>query len=230
MARILIVDDDAHIRDVLRFALEKEEHDVFEASDGKDGLAAFESLKPDLIVLDVMMPEMDGTDVCREIRKSSAVPILFLSARDDEIDRIIGLEIGGDDYLSKPFSPREMTARVKAILRRGGPAETADSSKPDGDWLTHGRLKLELSSHRAFWEEQEVELTVTEFGLLRVLIQRPGKVYKRENLMEQAYDVARVVSDRTIDSHIRRVRRKFSDIGAEPIQTTHGLGYKLGPC
>lgn len=228
MNRILIVDDDAHIRDVLRFALDKEGFDIVEAENGRVALEKFSSDNPDLIILDIMMPEMDGISVCRELRKSSNVPIIFLSSKDEEIDRILGLELGGDDYITKPFSPRELVARARAVLRRinDNPVETA---QPD-NLLQHGRLKIDQDQFKVFWQEEEIVFTVTEFGLLRVLIQQPGRVFNREALMNAAYDFNNVVSDRTIDSHMRRVRAKLAAVGANPVETVHGVGYKLGVC
>jgi two-component system OmpR family response regulator len=228
MNRILIVDDDAHIRDVLRFALDKEGFDTVEAENGRLALQKFASDKPDLVIMDIMMPEMDGISACRELRQSSAVPIIFLSSKDEEIDRILGLELGGDDYITKPFSPRELVARVRAVLRRvNQPA--VDSEQTDKP-LQHGRLKIDQGQFKVFWQEQEIIFTVTEFGLLRVLIQQPGRVFSREALMDAAYDFNNVVSDRTIDSHMRRVRAKLAEVGVNPIETVHGVGYKLGDC
>ena len=175
------------------------------------------------------MPERDGTDVCRELRRVSTVPIVFLSSRDDEVDRILGLELGGDDYVTKPFSPRELVARIKAILRRGkGDAQNAVASGEHR--LEHGRLRLDLDRYTACWQDQELVLTLTEFGILRTLLAHPGKVFNRDQLMDGSYQDYRVVSDRTIDSHVRRVRAKFKTLGADPIETLHGIGYRLGPC
>ena len=203
MSKILVVDDDPHIRDVVSFALEQAGYQVQQASDGRAAVVAAQRNKLDLIVLDIMMPEMDGTEVCRQIRQNSSLPIVFLSARDDEIDRILGLELGGDDYMTKPFSPRELVARVKAVLRRSnGSGQDQDGPKI----MEHGRLRLDLEEYRAFWDEQEVILTVTEFGIIRALLRRPGKVLTRDNLMDTAYDLQKIVSGRTIDSHVRRVR------------------------
>ena len=227
MQRILIVDDDSHIRQVLQFALEKAGYQVIEAENGQQALQQFRQQSPDLIVLDIMMPEMDGTDVCREIRKTSNSPIVFLSSRDDEIDRILGLELGGDDYITKPFSPRELVARVKAVLRRVGTATDASSTAPSHE-LSYGKLHLNEQTFKAFWDKQEIVLTVTEFGLLKTLLSQPGRVFSREQLMNSAYDFNNVVSDRTIDSHMRRVRAKLSAVGGSPIETVHGVGYKLG--
>ena len=226
MPKILVVDDDSHIRDVIRFALVREGHTVVEAENGTQGLALATAEKPDLIVLDIMMPELDGTEVCRRLRANGdRTPIVFLSARDDEIDRVLGLELGGDDYVGKPFSPRELVSRVKAILRR------AAAPAPHGPMeIRHGRLRLDLAAFAAFWDDRQIVLTVTEFGLLKTLAQHPGKVFNRDSLMDGAYSDGRFVSDRTVDSHIRRVRAKFLAAGGDVIETMHGIGYRLGPC
>ena len=227
MPTILVVDDDPHIREVICFALRKESFATVEAENGEQALARFQETRPDLVVLDIVMPELDGTEVCKALRRFSSVPIVFLSSRDDEVDRILGLELGGDDYVTKPFSPRELVARIKAILRRGkGDAPEAAA----GHRLEHGRLRLDLDRYSAFWQEQEVALTLTEFGILRTLLAHPGRVCSREQLMDGSYQDYRVVSDRTIDSHVRRVRAKFKALGADPIDTLHGIGYRLGPC
>ncbi|MBP7148972.1 MAG: response regulator transcription factor [Acidobacteria bacterium] len=229
MASVLIVDDDPQIREVIRFALRREGFDTFEAGNGAEALASFERGKPDLMILDILMPEMDGTEVCRALRAHSAVPIIFLSSKDEEVDRILGLELGGDDYVTKPFSPRELVARARAVLRRA--AGSAARARTDATRkLRHGRLELDLDRFRASWDGQEVVLTVTEFGLLRALLTFPGKVYTRDELMERAYLQDTIVSGRTIDSHIRRVRAKFAALGVEPVETVHGLGYRIGPC
>jgi len=229
---ILVVDDDPHILEVVRFALEKAGYRTAEAGDGGEALARFAELKPDLIILDVMMQEMDGTDVCRKIRATSSVPIVFLSSKDDEIDRIIGLELGGDDYVTKPFSPRELVARVRAVLRRWEAASGAAVEDTPRKFAPtrHGRLLLDSDRFQAFWGEQEVVLTATEFGILRTLIGYPGKVFTRDELIAGAYDHDTYITDRTIDSHVRRIRRKFSDAGGDPVETVHSVGYKLGPC
>jgi two-component system, OmpR family, response regulator len=223
---VLIVDDDAHIRDVVRFALQKEGFRTAEAADGRQALAVAETEKPDLIVLDIMMPELDGTEVCRRVRARSAMPIIFLSSRDEEIDRVLGLELGGDDYVSKPFSPRELVARVRAVLRRARPQEREAENRPK--LLARGPLRLDLDGHKAFWGEREVVLTVTEFGILRTLLSYPAKVFSRDELMSGAYEESTVVSDRTVDSHVRRVRQKFGKAGGDPIRTVFGVGYQLG--
>jgi len=229
--KILIVDDDPHIREVVGFVLKKSGYYIFEAKDGQQAVEMFEQIRPDLIILDIMMPEMDGTDVCRKVRTGSNVPIVFLSSKDDEIDRIVGLELGGDDYVTKPFSPRELAARVRAVLRRGGVSPDAGINMPEkADIMRFELLRLDPERFEAFWGEEQVILTATEFGLLRTLMGYPGKVYSRNELMDRAYDFDNIVSDRTIDSHIRRVRKKFKAAGGDPIETVHGIGYRLGSC
>lgn len=229
MPTILVVDDDPHIRDVICFALKKDGFATVEAEDGEQALKRFQETRPDLVVLDIVMPEMDGTEVCKALRRSSPVPIIFLSSRDDEVDRILGLELGGDDYVTKPFSPRELAARARAILRRGK-NEGRETAPADLSRLEHGRLRLDADRYAAFWEGREVALTLTEFSILRTLMRHPGKVFNRDQLMDGGYQDYRVVSDRTIDSHVRRVRAKFKALGADPIETLHGIGYRLGPC
>lgn len=223
---ILIVDDDPHIREVIGFALGKAGFATEQAADGKAALATAQHIDPALIVLDVGMPEMDGLEVCRSLRKTSQVPILFLSARDDEIDRVVGLEIGGDDYVTKPFSPRELVARVQAILKRGTPV--APKEKENGN--VYGFLSLSIQARAAAWNGTPITLTATEFDLLAVLLRSPERVFTRDELMERAYRDLHV-SDRTIDSHIRHIRSKFAKAGGEDVITTmHGVGYRLGTC
>ncbi|MBZ4421846.1 response regulator transcription factor [Myxococcus sp. RHSTA-1-4] len=225
---VLVVDDDPHLREIVRFALEQGGFRVEEAADGRAALEKVERSVPALIVLDIMMPELDGLGVCREVRRKHELPIVFLSSRDDEVDRILGLELGGDDYLTKPFSPRELVARVKAVLRRArpSPAPSPEPGPATSRMQARGPLRMDSERWRAWWGEHEVVLTVTEFQLLATLLRVPGKVFTRDELMTRVYDDV-VVSDRTIDSHIRRVRQKFAAAGGEVIETVHGLGYRL---
>lgn len=229
MKQILIVDDDPHIREVLYFSLEQAGFEVITANDGQQALLAIEQASIDLIVMDINMPEMDGLECCREIRKTSDLPILFLSSRDDEIDRIIGLELGGDDYVTKPFSPRELVARVKAILKRSPliPTPQTISDKT----ISYGLLVLDTEQHSVRWDDKEVALTATEFTMLIQFLKQPKRVFSRDVIMESAYDFNIHVSDRTIDSHIRHIRQKFADVGCDSvIETQHSVGYKLSSC
>ncbi len=223
--RILVVDDEPNIRDVICFALERAGMTTATAGNGHQALAAFRSGRIDLIILDIGMADMDGLEVCRQIRKTSSIPILFLSARDEEIDRILGLEIGGDDYVTKPFSPRELVARVKAILKRStaaGSTETTDNDRTVGD------LRLDRAGRTVAFRGEQVAPTALEFAILEALMARPDMVFTREQLMVAAHGAGTYVADRTIDSHIRNIRAKFARIGADGVITTvHGVGFKL---
>ena len=224
---ILVADDDLHIREVISFALEKAGMQVTLAEDGRQALDQFRLHTVDLIVLDINMPEFDGLEVCREIRKSSDVPILFLSSRDDEIDRILGLEIGGDDYVTKPFSPRELVARINVILKR---THTTIKPEPTAPSLQHGKLSMYPEQHTAIWNGATISLTATEFAMLQLFVRQPNRVFSRDTIMNGAYNNI-YISDRTIDSHIRHIRQKFTEAGCEAlIETVHGVGYKLASC
>jgi len=225
---ILIVDDDPHIREVLTFALGKAGMETREAEDGEDALAAVEKWNPDLVVLDINMPRLDGIEVCRRLRAKGDVPVLFLSSRDDEIDRVVGLELGADDYVVKPFSPREVVARVNAILKRGGRALTA--AGPAGQ-VVHHRLALDPEGWEARWAGETVELTATEFQLLLLLASLPSKVFSRDAIIDRLHGPGFAVTDRTIDSHIRNLRAKFVGVGGgDLIETRAGIGYRIGSC
>ena len=225
---ILIVDDDAHIRQLLVFAFTKAGLDAVEAQDGEAALAAVERHQPDLVVLDINMPRMDGLEVCRRLRAQGDLPILFLSSRDDEIDRVLGIELGGDDYVVKPFSPREVVARSMAILRRtsGRPPAVEDVAE-----LKHGKLLLDAEGWVAKWEGQEVPLTATEFTILRTLVSMPSRIFSRDTIIDRLHGPGFAITDRTIDSHVRNLRRKFEEAGcADLIETRPGVGYRLGSC
>jgi two-component system OmpR family response regulator len=226
---ILVVDDDPKLREVVGYALSREGYEVHEARHGGDALGLLGQRGFDLLVVDVSMPEVDGFEFVRRLRTGdNHTPVLFVSARSDEIDRILGLELGGDDYVTKPFSTRELVTRVKVILRRltRGRGEPSDDEREDSQ-LTCGALRLSPTTHRSWWAETEVVLTATEFRLLEVLMARPGRVYSRDELCEHAYPDTRHVSGRTLDSHVRRIRAKFRDQGVDPIETVHGVGYRL---
>ncbi len=226
---ILVVDDDPHIRQLLVFALDKAGLGAIQAADGEAALALVETHAPDLVVLDINMPRMDGLEVCRRLRGGGAdIPILFLSSRDDEIDRVLGIELGADDYVVKPFSPREVVARVMAILRR---TAARAPSVTDGRDLSHGLLRLDLDGWRALWNEAEIALTVTEFQIIRLLASVPGRVFSRDAIIDRLHGPGFAVTDRTIDSHIRNLRGKFAKVGAgNLIETRAGIGYRLGSC
>ena len=222
MQSVLVVDDDPHIREVVCYALQQAGFATHTAADGAAALDMHRAHSPDLIVLDILMPELDGLTACAELRKISNVPIVLLSSRDEEVDRVLGLEMGADDYVGKPFSPRELVARVKANLRR----HEINASEPSPVIAACG-YEIDLDKLEASWHETPLNLTHTEFQLLRALVSRPEKVYTRDALMQAAYDVRRVVSHRTIDSHIRRLREKLTAIGAPGIRTVHGVGFTL---
>jgi two-component system, OmpR family, response regulator len=221
MQKVLVVDDDPHIRDVVCFALRRAGYQPLTAGDGLAALDIAGRERPALVVLDILMPELDGTEVCKRLRKGSDVPIIFLTSKDEELDRILGLELGADDYVVKPFSPRELVARVKTVLRRKAPAESEQQR------LVRGRLVIDVEAIAARWDGTEVPLTATEFALLKAIAAQPRRVFTRENLMTASYAGARFVSDRTIDSHVRHIRAKFQSAGGDPIETVHGVGYRL---
>jgi two-component system OmpR family response regulator len=226
---ILIVDDDPHIRQLLVFALAKAGLETREAADGEAALASVAERAPDLVVLDINMPRLDGLEVCRRLRAQGDLPILFLSSRDDEIDRVLGIELGADDYVVKPFSPREVVARVQAILRRTG-ARAGEATGPDGT-ISRGRLSLDPEAWSARWSGAEVPLTVTEFTILRTLATTPTKVFSRDAIIDRLRGPGFAVTDRTIDSHVRNLRGKFAGVGGhDVIETRAGIGYRLGAC
>lgn len=224
---VLVVDDDPHIRDLLTFALQKAGLATREAADGEAALAEIAQRAPDLVILDINMPRMDGIETCRRIRAQGDLPILFLSSRDDEIDRILGMELGADDYVVKPFSPREVVARVAAILRRAARTPPA----PTGGQFAWGGLSLDADGWRARWRDVEVPLTVTEFTIVRVLADAPRRVFTRDAIIDRVHGPGFAMTDRTIDSHVRNLRAKFASVGgADVIETRAGVGYQLGPC
>jgi two-component system OmpR family response regulator len=228
MPQVLVVDDDPHIRQLLVFALEKAGLSAREAEDGEAALAAVADLPPDLVVLDINMPKLDGLEVCRRLRAKGDLPILFLSSRDDEIDRVLGIELGGDDYVVKPFSPREVVARVQAILRR---ARASRPAEPAAAMLSHGRLSLDPDSWIARWGGTEAALTVTEFGILKILMGAPTRVFSRDAIIDRLHGPGFAITDRTIDSHVRNLRGKFAAVGGhDVVETRAGVGYRLGPC
>ena len=222
--KILLVDDDPRLRDLVGLALERAGHTVIKAADGQAALTHAAREEPDLIVLDVGLPELDGFEVCRRIRARSQMPILFLTARDDEIDRILGLELGADDYVTKPFSPRELVARVAAILKR-------TTAQQASTILRHGAISLDRTAHHCRVRDTLVELTATEFVLLADMLRHPGQIRSRAQLIDMLWGPRSQVSDRTFDSHLRNLRAKLSAAGCdEAIETVRGVGMRLGPC
>jgi len=225
---VAIVEDEQNIRENIGFALKREGYQVESYADGLAAWEAFETSLPDVVILDIIMPRMDGLELCRRLRTlSQTIPIVFLTSRDEEFDRVLGLELGADDYLCKPFSMRELMARIKVLFRRLSLLN--ERTTPDEEeLLTIGELVLDLRRYTARWRDQTIPLTVTEFMMLHALVRRPGHVKTRQQLMEQGYPHDTYVSDRTIDSHIKRIRKKFSsmDEAFDRIETVYGLGYR----
>jgi two-component system response regulator ChvI len=233
MAKITLVDDDENIVTSVSLALESHGHTVKAYYDGASGLAALENEPPDLAILDVKMPRMDGMEVLRRLRRTSDMPVIILTSKDEEIDEILGFNLGADDYMHKPFSQRLLIERVKAVLRRAGiegeePQAPAQAGAEGSRAIKRGKLTLDPARHDCLWDGRPVKLTVTEFLLLQSLAQRPGFVKSRDNLMDAAYDDQVYVDDRTIDSHIKRMRKKFRDVDPEfdAIETLYGVGYR----
>lgn len=230
MANITLVDDDENIVASVSMALESHGHKVTAYHDGASGLDALEASPPDLAILDVKMPRMDGMEVLRRLRQTSTLPVIILTSKDEEIDEILGFNLGADDYIHKPFSQRLLIERVKALLRRtgaeGGEAEASGDAA--GRAIRRGKLSMDPARHECTWDGRPVKLTVTEFLLLQALAQRPGFVKSRDNLMDAAYDDQVYVDDRTIDSHVKRMRKKFRVVDPEfdAIETLYGVGYR----
>ena len=226
MTTVLLVDDEKMITDPLARSLTQAGYTVLVAHNGREGLALANEKKPDVVVLDVMMPQMDGWDVCRILRQNSTVPILMLTALGDEVDRILGLELGADDYLTKPFSSRELVARLKALLRR---VELDRHQQLVDDQVTVGDLRLEFNTRRAFKGDQELILRQKEFELLSLLISRPGEVITRAEFFDQVWGTDWLGDTRTLDVHIRWLREKIETDPSQPrlIQTVRGVGYRL---
>ena len=227
MAHIALVDDDQNILTSVSIALEAEGHEVTTYEDGAAALDGILSKNPDLVVSDVKMPRMDGMEMLKRLRQESQTPLIFLTSKDEEIDEVLGLTLGADDYVKKPFSQRLLLERVKAVLRRAsnGPAPTGEEA---GQVLRRGELTLDPLRHACTWRGDNVTLTVTEFLILQALASRPGFVKSRDALMDAAYDDQVYVDDRTIDSHIKRIRKKFRvvDDAFDQIETLYGVGYK----
>lgn len=225
---VLVVDDEPAIAETVEYSLKTEGFEVHLAETGGEALQLFRDLKPDFLVLDVGLPDQSGFDVCREIRKTSSVPILFLTAREGEIDRVVGLEIGADDYVVKPFSPRELTARINAILRRSQ-GEMRENGSRGGERIEFGRIRIDTDRYQAELDGRNLGLSRYELGLLKVFIEHPGRVYSRDQLMDLVWDEPEAALDRTVDAHIKTLRGKFRDLepGFDPIVTHRAIGYSL---
>jgi two-component system response regulator ChvI len=228
---IALVDDDRNILTSVSIALQSEGFSVRVYSDGEAALKALLDNPPDLAVLDIKMPRMDGMELLRRLREKSSIPTIFLTSKDDELDEALGLAMGADDYITKPFSQRLLIARIRAILRRTeARAESEDQpDAPPAEKIVRGRLEMDPARHRVQWNGQDVTLTVTEFLILEALAQRPGFVKSRDQLMDTAYQDDVYVDDRTIDSHIKRLRRKFRQVDNDfkAIETLYGVGYRF---
>jgi DNA-binding response OmpR family regulator len=224
-ARVLVAEDDPKQATLLRIYLEREGHSVQVVGDGRAAVDRCRAYRPDLIVLDVTMPVMDGLDVCRILRGESDVPILLLTARSTEDDLLLGLDIGADDYLTKPYSPRELTARVRALLRRAGRVPAGDTAV-----LTVGELRVDTGRFEVRVGERPVNLTAKEFGILQVLATEPGRVFTRAQIIDRAFGFDHYVEERTVDAHVMNLRRKVEPDPAKPmyVQTVYGRGYRMG--
>ncbi|MDI6691713.1 MAG: response regulator transcription factor [Anaerosomatales bacterium] len=226
-ARILVVDDEDSILQFVSYNLRKEGYEVECAHDGDEALALFDAKPFDLVILDIMLPGTDGYEVCRRLRARSAVPVLFLSARDTELDKVVGLELGADDYLAKPFGIRELQARVKALLRR---AAGAGGTQPVAhDVLKAAGITLDEDAHEARFGETLIDLTPREFELLACLMRHAGKVLSREHLLREAWGWQYLVETKTVDTHVKRLRDKLSQAGVDPsvVETVRGYGYRI---
>jgi DNA-binding response OmpR family regulator len=228
MATILVVEDERDLNNLVRRHLEDEGHRVVQAFDGQAAVQAAQAERLDLVILDWMLPRLDGLEVCRRVRRDSIVPILMLTARSEEIDRVLGLEVGADDYLTKPFSVRELLARVRAILRRVElmRAEGSSVDEPAPPALEAGPLRVDLAQHAARLDGRPVELTPKEFDLLVLLLRHPGRAFSRDYLIEKVWGYDAAGSDRTVDTHVLRLRKKLGSVG-DRIETVWGLGYRF---
>ena len=221
--KVLVVEDERSLTEVLQYNLEKEGYEVITASDGREGLRKAQTVLPDLVLLDLMLPQMNGLDVCKELRASTRtarIPILMLTAKAEETDQIVGFAVGADDYVTKPFSVKVLLQRIKVLLRRGAAAE------PVPELLQVGQLKLDKRGHRVTLKNEPVLLTPTEFRLLETLMRQPGRAFSRQDLMESAIGDGAIVLERTIDVHIKSLRRKLESMG-DHIETVRGVGYRF---
>jgi len=225
VSRILVIDDEPNLRHTVSYALKQEGYEVVSAGDGEEGLGLFASTAPDLVVLDIMLPKLDGFEVCRRIRKSSRVPVLMLTARDTELDKVVGLEIGADDYLVKPFSMRELIARVRAALRRSAPVADVTAQAQ----IEQGGLHIDTAKHRVTRDGQEITLRPKEFDLLVALARSPGQVFSREQLLNSVWGLDHAGDSRTVDTHVKNLREQLGEDADAPrwIETLRGVGYRF---
>ena len=223
--KILVVDDEKPIVEILKLNLQKENYEVYEAYDGEEALLKVKSVQPDLILLDVLLPKIDGFTVCRKIRETSTVPILMLTAREEEVDKVLGLELGADDYITKPFSIRELMARIKANMRRVSPEVT--DSPAEKDTLEIGNFLLDFNRYELYKSGKLIDLTVREFDLIKYLASQPNRIFSRQKLLESVWDYEYYGDVRTVDVTVRRVREKIEDDPSQPttIMTKRGVGY-----
>ncbi|WFE76241.1 response regulator transcription factor [Roseinatronobacter sp. S2] len=228
MSRIALVDDDRNILTSVSICLEAEGFEVETYNDGQSALEAFNRKLPDMAVLDMKMPRMDGMELLQRLRQKTQMPVIFLTSKDDEIDEVLGLRMGADDYVKKPFSQRLLVERIRALLRRKQAIESGEEGGEEAKTIVRGNLEMDPLRHSVKWKGKDVTLTVTEFLLLQALAQRPGVVKSRDQLMDVAYDDQVYVDDRTIDSHIKRLRKKMRSVDEEfsSIETLYGIGYK----
>ena len=227
--KVLIVDDEEHILELLKFNLLNAGYRVTTASDGIEGLKVANEIKPDLVLLDLMLPGMDGFDVCKEIKKNrdtSKASIIMLTAKGEELDKILGLELGADDYMTKPFSIRELLARVKAVLRRSN-----SNVEVEGEVYEEGRLKVDFERHEVLIDNKKIDMTLKEFELLEILIKNKGKILQRETLLDKVWGYEYIGETRTVDVHIRYLRKKIEEDDKNPkfIETIRGVGYRFNP-
>ena len=229
MPTIALVDDDRNILTSVSLSLEAEGYRVQTYNDGVSALEGIKTAQPDLAIFDIKMPRMDGMELLRRLRQKSDLPVIFLTSKDEEIDELFGLKMGADDFIRKPFSQRLLVERVKAILRRSNPKDPNAPKENEAKAMERGRLKMDPERHTCTWDDKPVTLTVTEFLILQALAQRPGVVKSRNALMDAAYDDQVYVDDRTIDSHIKRLRKKFKSAADdfEMIETLYGVGYRF---
>jgi len=225
---IALVDDDRNILTSVSMTLEQEGYQVRTYTDGESALQGITAKPVDLAVLDIKMPRMDGMELLQKLRQRYALPVIFLTSKDEEVDELMGLRLGADDYITKPFSQRLLLERIRALLRRNESSRAEGSGAPVGGLLVRGDLMLDETKHQCLWKNQDIQLTVTEFLLVKTLVLRPGMVKSRDQLIDAAYGDSIYVDDRTIDSHIKRVRKKFRHIDDtfDAIETLYGIGYR----